>query len=223
MQHPSKQLINAPEYYDTVYTHYEKQNPYYKFDYYFKKIKQYACEPSLLLDFGCAYGHFLLHLSQRLPELSLFGIEINPTGVTKARDRLNERAIISTTTSSLDPNMKFDVITAWDVLEHIETIDETLIEIQNKLKPHGLLFIVVPVYDGLLGPVVHYLDKDPTHIHKNSRWFWLDLLQKYFDLVTWEGIFRILVAKNIYIHVPSCLLKSTAPAILMVARNKLRY
>jgi hypothetical protein len=79
---------------------------------------------------------------------------------------------------------------------------------------------VVPVYDGPLGPVVRMLDGDPTHVHKESRDFWLDWAGERFVIQEWCGVFRYLLPRGPYINWPTQALRRIAPAIAVVVRNK---
>jgi SAM-dependent methyltransferase len=59
------------------------------------------------------------------------------------------------------------VVVSWDVLEHIEPLDDALKTIYDRLADNGILIGVVPVYDGPLGWLVHRMDRDPTHLHSH--------------------------------------------------------
>lgn len=83
-----------------------------------------------------------------------------------------------------------------------------------------IALIVVPVYDGPLGWLVKKLDNDPTHIHKRSRAFWLDLIEKYFELVEWRGVFRMLFFGKFYLNLTTLLLRQISPAVILVLRNR---
>jgi hypothetical protein len=78
----------------------------------------------------------------------------------------------------------------------------------------------MPVYDGPTGPVIRRLDKDPTHIHKWDREAWLDLLGSRFNILDWQGAFRLLLPSGPYLHVPTRRLRAVSPAILVVARRR---
>jgi 2-polyprenyl-3-methyl-5-hydroxy-6-metoxy-1,4-benzoquinol methylase len=63
------------------------------------------------------------------------------------------------------PDEYFDLITAFEVLEHTESIEKTLRKIVHKFRVHGYLLIEVPIIvDNQAGKIFHALDRDPSHI-----------------------------------------------------------
>ena len=94
-----------------------------------------------LLDVGCASGKFL-----ELAEMAGFspiGIDISPNAI-----RLTKIKGFSVFCGSLEQlqaeNEKFDVITAWDFIEHIINLKEFLNECKRLLKPNGVLIFSTP-------------------------------------------------------------------------------
>jgi len=113
----------------------------------------------------------------------------------------------------------FDVITAFDVIEHVPSLELVASTVRSKLSPGGHFIFVVPVYDGPTGPIVRLLDKDETHVHKVSRGSWLGWAGHNFTLVEWCGIYRYLVPGLGYLHLPTRLWRRWTPAIAVVARK----
>jgi hypothetical protein len=87
------------------------------------------------------------------------------------------------------------------------------------LRPGGILLIVVPVYDGPLGPLVTLFDRDPSHVLKESRQYWLSCLSRHFEIIEWQGAFRKLLWGTRYMHLPTTSFRQIAPAIAIVARK----
>lgn len=116
------------------------------------------------------------------------------------------------------PVLNFQIIVAFDVLEHIQEIDAIFKDIFIRLGVKGLFVFVCPVYDGPLGFIVRLLDKDSTHIHKKSRFWWLHLAKSTgFNIIEWRGIMRYFLPWRYYLHMRMMgLLKRIAPAIIVV-------
>ena len=91
--------------------------------------------------------------------------------------------------------------------------------IVRMLRPGGHFMLVVPVYDGLSGPFVRRMDKDPTHIHKLARREWLTWMESRFAIVEWWGMVRYLLPGRLYLHLPTRLGRDHTPAILVVGRR----
>jgi 2-polyprenyl-3-methyl-5-hydroxy-6-metoxy-1,4-benzoquinol methylase len=95
-----------------------------------------------ILDIGCSTGVFL----HRMSELGWegFGVEPSNYAADYARNRFNLSISNSYLTKNLFPNNYFDIITLWDVFEHISDPISSLSLILNYLKPGGLLVITTP-------------------------------------------------------------------------------
>jgi SAM-dependent methyltransferase len=218
-----KALAYRPEYYDAVYPNYAKQNPDYKYQHYLNVALTHHAQAQSWLDFGCAHGRFLNFLNANSPikTNNLFGTDINPLAIEQAQIVFGETQIRLGGKKALEtPWQTVDVISALDVLEHLPELNETLEAFQAQLNPSGILLAVMPVYDGPLGPVVHLLDKDPTHIHKKSRRFWVELLGQQFNILAWHGIIRYLMPGGVYLNYPTKIFKNIAPAVLIVCQKR---
>lgn len=95
-----------------------------------------------LLDIGCATGEFLKNLSLN-GNWKLYGIEPN----TSARKKTENETDIQTFPDLFEarfPSDYFDIVTMWDVIEHISNPNELLIEINRILRVSGVLIIKTP-------------------------------------------------------------------------------
>jgi len=168
-------------------------------------------------DIGCAFGAFLGALDTRW---QLYGMDVSEYAISQARTRL-PRAHLDVVHDGVIPfHEPFDVITAWDVIEHIPELDMVAAQVTAHLTAHGAFVFVVPVYDGPLGPLVNMLDRDTTHIHRMPRDFWLHWAARHFQVDDWWGIFRFLFPGGLYFHAPTRALRRIAPAIAVVARSR---
>lgn len=210
---------DTPSYFDSAYRHYDTQNPPSKLQHYLDVIgaRLQVSQPRLL-DVGCGRGFFLRHAHDRHTDWDLYGIDPEAEGVTDTSTAVPDAAVIRGRADSMPYRPEsFDVITAWDVLEHLPDLDLALSEMVRCLRTGGLLAVVVPVYDGITGALVRALDRDPTHVHKRSRKFWTGLLDTSLDRVEWHGIYRYMITKSRYVHRPTRRLRETTPAILITA------
>lgn len=219
----SGSIESTPDYFDSEYRDYERQNPTRKLDHYVNALDRYATQPKSLLDIGCGRGAFLERVALRHPEWSLYGSEISPQGLAATEGRVRTASLsLSPADLRTRPDESVDIVTAWDVVEHVESLSDVASTVDAVLRTHGVFAFVVPVYDGILGWVVHWLDKDPTHVHKKPRQFWLNWAAEHFEILEWHGIFRYLVG-GYYIHLPTRRLRRQATAILVVCRRSPRH
>ncbi len=206
------------DYYRTVYRHYERQNPSYKTEFYRQFILQHAGrDVGRILDVGCAFGGFLASLPKSWDR---YGIDISSFAIEQAA-RTNPDLHVANAILENNPfKGPFDVVTSFDVIEHINDLEKVAACVADLLTPGGLYVFVVPTYDGPFGPVVHFLDHDPTHLHKTNRRFWLEWAARHFEIQEWIGAFRFLAPVGPYIHWPTRALRSISPAIMVAARTR---
>lgn len=219
-------------YYAAVYPDYARQNPPRKLRFYREMVERVALPagsgsgtgggarpadaPVRLLDIGCAFGAFLASLD---PRWERYGTDVSRYAVEKAAATVPGVRFARAGIDGIPFPGPFDVITSFDVIEHIPSLDQVAATVGSLLAPGGHFVFVVPVYDGPTGPVIRLLDKDETHVHKRSRDFWLEWAGGRFDVVSWCGIYRYLIPGLGYAHVPTRLLRRFTPAIAVTARK----
>ncbi|MDP3142919.1 MAG: class I SAM-dependent methyltransferase [Candidatus Omnitrophota bacterium] len=99
------------------------------------------------LDIGCLDGYFLAYLKKIGWQVS--GVEIDSTACRFARDKLGLEVFCGELIQAAYPERYFDVISLYDVLEHLSNPSAALREIYRILKDDGLLCIRVPNIDSL--------------------------------------------------------------------------
>jgi len=119
-----------------------------------------------LLDVGCATGNFMHEMQQAGWEV--LGIEPNLGAATYARQRFGLQVEARTLRETGLDGDSYDVITLWDVLEHVPTPWQDLLEARSLLKQGGLLVLSLPNLESLerrwFGPV--WLGWDlPRHLY----------------------------------------------------------
>lgn len=92
------------------------------------------------LDVGCADGTFLTELVRHGIEAT--GIDLSEVAVRKAVER-GHRAYCETVEAH-SPATAYDVVTAFDVLEHVVDPGEFLSDVHRLLAPQGLLVLSTP-------------------------------------------------------------------------------
>ena len=159
-------------YFEDAYRDYAAQNPPRKLRFYRELAARGArgAEGARILDLGCAFGTFLASLG---PAWSRHGLDVSAYAVEEARRRVPGALFAVSPAGEIPFEGPFDVVTAFDVLEHVPDLRGTGQALLQRLAPGGALVLVVPVYDGPTGPLIRRLDRDATHVHKESRRFWL--------------------------------------------------
>lgn len=111
------------------------------FDLYLDKIELFLGSKGQLLDIGAATGYFMEIARKRGWEV--WGIEISEHASNLAKKK-NLRVLNSALSETSFPHNFFDVITLWDVLEHLPNPEHDIQLINKFLKPGGLIAVNTP-------------------------------------------------------------------------------
>lgn len=133
-----------------------------------------------LLDVGCGLGFFVKAVLTKKPGWSAVGYEISKQAVKFANEQNGMKTVYAgLVQDSKLPNESFDIITLWDVIEHIPKPHSLLTYLHGLLKPGGILFLQTPNFPIQLAKAnlkvklkgmqegVHYLEaKDHVNNYK---------------------------------------------------------
>ncbi len=119
-----------------------------------------------VLEVGCGQGGFGVRLAQRYRYV---GVEPDPVSYDVARTRLVAAGgggeVRNGDLSALDPEARFDLVCAFEVIEHIEDDQAALTEWAGRLRPGGALLLSTPAWEHRFGPadamVGHFRRYDP--------------------------------------------------------------
>jgi len=101
-------------------------------------LDRYFPAASRLLEVGCGNGAVLAAIARSRPWGRLIGSELHPTGLANARARLAGRAEFAQMDARHIPaRHAFDVIGAFDVLEHVKEDEAVLLSMRDALAPGG--------------------------------------------------------------------------------------
>jgi len=110
----------------------------------FKLIDGLKTDGKKILDFGAGQGHFVKVAQDKGWHAT--GLELSEQAIIAAKKNFDIRLLDST--DKLGDN-KFDVITLWDVIEHLEYPKEILVMLSKFLKPDGYFIIETSNIDSL--------------------------------------------------------------------------
>jgi 2-polyprenyl-3-methyl-5-hydroxy-6-metoxy-1,4-benzoquinol methylase len=128
---------------------------------YRRIVERYKRDGGSVLDLGCSSGSFLAAMAG--PSWELHGIEISASVAEEARARTGADIFVGDVLEAPFAEGSFDVITAFDVLEHLYSPQAVLRKIHKWLKPGGIFFLVVPNIDSWESRLFH------------SYWYGLEL------------------------------------------------
>ncbi|MDX2031448.1 MAG: class I SAM-dependent methyltransferase [Blastocatellia bacterium] len=108
-----------------------------------------AAGPRRVLDIGCGTGATMDHL-KRIGQVH--GIDLEEIPLRFSRRRGHERVMRASATELPLADESLDLVTALDVIEHLDDDVQGLREIRRVLKPNAPAVFFVPAFQALWGP-----------------------------------------------------------------------
>jgi SAM-dependent methyltransferase len=124
-----------------------------------------------LLEIGCGTGNVLGAIGEAAPALRLAGSEAHASALAFAHRRAPRATLLQMDARRIPYRDEFDVVAAFDVIEHIEDDERVLGEMYGCCRPGGGAIITVPQHPWLWS----YRDEFAGHVRRYRR---ADLLRK---------------------------------------------
>lgn len=124
----------------------------HKFQYGLEFIEGHIDQKGFLVDIGAGSGLFLRVARDAGWKVS--GVEFNRKAVENIK-KLGIEVFDRPMSDGIYPANSTDVVTNWEVLEHINDPNKFIIRIRDILKPKGLLFVCVPNINSLVTRILH--------------------------------------------------------------------
>jgi SAM-dependent methyltransferase len=112
-------------------------------------LRTYFPNASSLLEVGCGTGGVLRALRRNRPAVAVTGSDIHWAGLQLARERNPDVSFLQFDARELPFEHEFDIVGAFDVLEHIEDDERVLRRIFTATRPGGGLVVMVPQHPSL--------------------------------------------------------------------------
>jgi SAM-dependent methyltransferase len=126
-------------------------------------------QAGVLLDLGCSSGAFFEFM--RSESWKLYGIEMSAESARTAEASTGAQVFVGDILDAPYPRESFDVITCFDVLEHLYEPREVMARVGKWLKPGGLFYVLIPNVDSaearVFGSYWHGLEL-PRHLFHYS-------------------------------------------------------
>ena len=193
---------------------YDAYNPPHKIVGYLREIRHLRPQGTLL-DVGCAFGRLLRSAREYY---TCEGVDISAYALGRARQKAPDIPLYHSSIQEFQPGRTYDVVTCFDVLEHVPDLDQALVRLRSLIAPGGILAMAVPVYDSPLGWLFGLIDRDPTHVHRFTREDWLRRVgAAKLDPIVFKGILRAPLP-GYFVHAISPVFRYLSSAIFVVCR-----
>ena len=158
----------------------------------FKQVLEYSINKGSVLDIGCGVGEVIDVFNDN--DWDCHAIEFNPGAV----DWLNKIGINVSNIhfNEYNSGMQFDVIMAWNVIEHV--IDPLLFlkKVNSLLKPGGIFVSEVPHGNSLIVDYSRLTNKDPERIIMGEQHIVLYSMEAYIGLHESIGLNNLHIQTN---------------------------
>ena len=128
-------------------------------------LEHYFPDATNFLEVGCGTGFVLAGIRKALPWLTLGGGEVFSAGLRLAADRLPGVDLFQMDARQIPFDNEFDVIGAFDVIEHIRDDELVLSQMYRAVRQGGGILLAVPQHSFLWSTIDEY----SRHIRRYSR------------------------------------------------------
>jgi len=111
-----------------------------------KKLEQFVA-PGRLLDVGCATGFFMDEARKR--GWTVEGLDVSSFGVSYAQEHFNLAAHHGALTDLTFEPASYNLVTMWDVIEHVPDPRAYTLRAAELLRPGGLISLATPDIDSI--------------------------------------------------------------------------
>jgi GT2 family glycosyltransferase/SAM-dependent methyltransferase/glycosyltransferase involved in cell wall biosynthesis len=144
------------------------------------------CTGKAILDTGCGVGYGSRYIAEEAS--SVVGIDNDPAAIAYARTNfssLNTQYLVADSHNIPFETGSFDVVTSFELIEHLPRATDYLAEVRRVLKPDGVLIVSTPnhtVYSEHRGG-----EPNPFHVQEWDFDDFAALLKQYFSQVEFLG------------------------------------
>jgi SAM-dependent methyltransferase len=112
-------------------------------------LERYFPQARSFLEMGCGTGFVLAGLRKALPRIELAAAEMFPQGLAIARERVPDATFFLADARTFEAAKPYDVVGAFDVLEHIDDDAAAIGRLYDATAPGGGALITVPQHPAL--------------------------------------------------------------------------
>jgi len=141
------------------------------------------------LEIGCGTGFVLSGIAGANTNLEISGSEIHSAGLNYAAARVKRATLFQMDARNIPFENEFDVIGAFDVLEHIEEDEQVLSQMFHAISPDGGIILTVPQHRALWSQQDEYAfhvrryEAQELHDKVEQAGFWVESETSFVSLL----------------------------------------
>jgi len=112
-------------------------------------LERYFPSTASMLEIGCGTGYVLAGIANAHPGIRLAGADLYPEGLRFARERVPAADLYQLDATNIPFKDEWDVVGAFDVLEHVPDDEAFLAGAWTAVRPGGGLLVTVPQHPSL--------------------------------------------------------------------------
>lgn len=164
-----------------------------------KIISPYLDREKSLLEIGCSAGMFLYNIRDKVKKM--VGIEFDKSAAEYASEKCNCKVYTEELPDLSLDKKSFDIICAFQVMEHVESPLNFLLHVKEYLKDNGIIYIEVPnLYDVLVSTYNLPNHKQFYYHSAHLYYFSKNSLRLLFEKAGFSGNFYFTQDYNILNH-----------------------
>jgi len=132
-------------------------------------LETYFPAMTSFLEVGCGTGYVLRGIAEAFPAARLTGSEIFVDGLQHAAERVPQAEFVQMDARAMPYREAFDVVGAFDVIEHIDDDEGVLSNLYSAVKPGGGLMVTVPQHRWLWSAADDYARHERRYSAKELR------------------------------------------------------
>jgi SAM-dependent methyltransferase len=144
-------------------------------------LRKYASSAKSFLEVGCGTGFVLSGVARALPQARLVGTELFSAGLHFAARRVPNATFAQMDARHVPYEDEFDVVGAFDVVEHITQDERVLDGLRCAARPGGIVMLTVPQHPALWSAsdefARHVRRYTASELHEKVRHAGLDIVR----------------------------------------------
>ena len=153
-------------------------------------VRRHFPDARRLLEVGCGTGFVLAGLRDAFPAMRLVGSELHAEGLDLARRRVPDAELVQLDAADMPFEGEFDVVGAFDVLEHVEDDEAALAGMRRAVRAGGGVILLVPQHPRLWSE----MDVVARHARRYTRRVLVSRVERAgFDVVAASSFVSVLL------------------------------